>query len=119
MMGGKKKSQKKNPQQFAGGSAEAGSTDDSAEVPTVLHALVSKKRSNAVIAVSAERMKDSDRDFGVLAGGFPTVLLNAHSMERLHIGLTDLVYVSNPSHPSSHVAVAVALPSQFTLRECL
>lgn len=89
-----------------------------AGTPGLFHALVSKRRDGGVIAPSAERAKDTDRDYGVLAGGFPCVLLNAQAMERAGLGLGDLVYLHAPPSPSP-VAVAVALPSQFTLRDCL
>ena len=87
--------------------------------PGLFRALVSKKRDGGVIAPSAERARDADRDFGVLAGGFPCVLVNPEAMERQGLGLGDLVYLRAPQAPPSTVAVAVALPSQFTLRDCL
>ena len=120
---GKNSKTKKRSQTASEDGARGGRTstvDETSGTIGVLHALVSKKRASGVIALSAERAKDADRDFGVLSGGFPAVLLNAQAMERMGVGLTDLVYVTqHKEEATERVAVAVAVPSQFTLRDCL
>ena len=116
----KTKKRTRTPSEESGKGTKTSTMEEMNGTIGVLHALVSKKRASGVIALSAERAKDNDRDFGVLTGGFPAVLLNAQAMERMGVGLTDLVYITqNKETPTELVAVAVAVPSQFTLRDCL